>query len=272
MFFKSNRLEEKKEGEELLREVVKDKKQTLVIHYSCESFGNLEGRSPRINSINVRNLGTASTKTFSIHLQAQFKKKDLQNLSDADYDELEKALLDEFYAYVKDKSGYKWVHWNMRDANFGFDAIANRYRILEGSNIPDIPENSRYDLSRVLNFIYSYNFESHEPDGRLLNLARRNHITLKDALKGFDEAEAFDKKDYLKLHKSALRKVDVISDIVELAVKKRLKVATNKIALYGLSVPGIIEIIKNNWLLNAMAYIIVYVLGIWSQPLINSIF
>jgi len=32
----------------------------------------------------------------------------------------------------KDK---KWIHWNMRDVNFGFEAIVNRYKILGGKVI-----------------------------------------------------------------------------------------------------------------------------------------
>ena len=68
MFFTSKRLTERAEGLDLLREILKDKNKSVVIHYSCESFVTTHGRTPRVTSICMRYLGTAQTKSFSIHL------------------------------------------------------------------------------------------------------------------------------------------------------------------------------------------------------------
>jgi len=271
MFFKSKRLSERAEGLRILNEVLQDKSKSLVIHYSCESFITSHGKTPRVTSICVRYLGTAQTKSFSIHLQAQFDGKDFNNLTDSDYDLLEKKMLDSFYDFVKRHKNFKWIHWNMRDSNYGFEAISNRYRILKGKHF-EIDEDRRYDLPRILSNIYTHGYEKNQPDGRLLNLALRNGITTNDALKGSAEATAFDEKQYLKLHQSTLRKVDIIDSVIDRAAKGELKVHSKNWHIYGYTVPGIIEIVKNNWLLMALWSILIFILGALAQPAILNLF
>lgn len=271
MFFTSKRLEERSEGLDLLKEILKDKNKSIIIHYSCESFVTDHGRTPRVTSICMRYLKTAQTKSFSIHLQAQFDKMDFNNLSIEDFDILEKKMLDEFYEFMKNHKDYKWIHWNMRDSNFGFEAIANRYRILNGDSF-ELDADRRYDLPRILGKIYTYEYELSSPEGRLLNLANRNKITTKDTLKGEDEANAFDKKEYLSLHKSTLRKVDIIDSIIDRAYKNELKVNAKNKNIYGLTILGIFEIVKSNWLLFVIWTIGFSVLGAAVEPLIQKFF
>jgi hypothetical protein len=271
MFFTSKRLKERAEGLDQLKEILKDKNKSLIIHYSCESFITTHGRTPRVTSICMRYLGTAQTKSFSIHLQAQFEKKDFNNLTEPDYDELEKKMLDEFYDFAKKHKDFKWVHWNMRDSNYGFDAIANRYRILGGTAF-EIDEDRKYDFPRILVKIYTIRYEKNKPDGRLLNLANRNGISTIDTLKGVDESAAYDNKEYLKLHKSTLRKVDIIDSIIDRADKNELKVCAKKKHIYGLTIHGLIEIVKNNLLLILMWSLLIYILGAATEPIIQRLF
>lgn len=271
MFFTSKRLTERKDGFDQLNEILKDKNKSLIIHYSCESFVTSHGRTPRVTSICIRYLGTAQTKSFSIHLQAQFESKDFNNLNDADYDELEKKMLDEFYDFAKRHKDFKWVHWNMRDSNYGFDAIANRYRILGGEAF-EIDQDRKYDYPRILGKIYTYGYEKNKPDGRLLNLAVRNNISTIDALKGVDESTAFDNKEYLKLHKSTLRKVDLIDSLIYRTYKDELKVCVKKKHIYGLTIPGVIEIVKNNWILVVIWTLFFYIVGTATEPIIQRLF
>jgi len=271
MFFSSKRLDEREEGLNQLKDILKDKNKSLIIHYSCESFITSHGNTPRITSICIRYLGTAQTKSFSIHLQAQFDKKDFNNLTDLDYDELEKKMLDDFYKFAERHKDFKWVHWNMRDSNYGFDAIANRFRILGGKAF-EIDEDRKYDFPRILGKIYTYGYEKNKPDGRLLNLATRNNISTIDALKGIDESTAFDNKEYLKLHKSTLRKVDLIDSLIDRTDKNELKVCLKKKYIYGLTIPGIIEIVKNNWILVLIWTVLFYIIGAASEPIIQRIF
>lgn len=271
MFFSSKRLKERAEGLEQLKDILKDKNKALIIHYSCESFITTHGKTPRITSICIRNLGSSQTKSFSIHLQAQFEKMDFNDLTDDDYDVLELKMLAEFSDYVNQHKDFKWIHWHMRDSNYGFEAIANRYRILNGEPF-EISEDRKYDFPLILERIYSYGYEKDLPNGKLLNLADSNKISTIDALKGIEESRAFENKEYLKLHKSSLRKVDIIDTIIERTDKNELKVCARKKDIYGLTVLGIIEIIKNNWLLVILWSIIFWILGAATEPFIQRIF
>lgn len=189
-FLSSERLDDRRIGLKKIDELKTKKSRTLVIHYSCESFFVTHGRTPRVTSIAVRNRDNNTSVVFSIHLMAQIKGKDLSNLSSPDFDYLEKEMLKDFYTFLKKHQSYCWVHWNMRNPNFGFEAIDNRFKIL-GGNPRKIEDQFRFDLPEILGLIYTYNFEKHDSPtkGQLLNLSARNKISSRDALKGKDEAK-----------------------------------------------------------------------------------
>jgi hypothetical protein len=271
MFFTSKSLDEHREGKSVLNQILSDKNKAIIIHYSCESFVTNHGRTPRITSICIRYIGNAQTKSFSIHLQAQFDQKDFNNLSITEYDQSELKMLEEFYNFAKIHKDFRWIHWNMRDSNFGFEAIANRYRILGGTAF-EIDEDRRFDFPRILGKIFTNHYEEDRPDGRLLNLAVRNSISIRDVLKGVDEATAFDNQEYLKLHKSTLKKVDVIESIIDKTYKNELKVIATKKEIYGITIPGIIEMTKNNWLLILIWTIFIYTLGAVTEPSLQRLF
>lgn len=217
----------------------------IVIHYSCESFRNLnDGSSPRITSIAVRNLDNGQTQSFSLHYEAERDKINFHKIEQkADY--LEKRMLCAFYQFVQSRPNHKWLHWNMRDINYGFDAIAHRYRILEGEPT-DIPEAQRYDLARILPAIYGSEYAEHP---RMKNIIEMNQMTNQDFLDGEQEAEAFKNGEYVRLHQSTLRKTDVFSNIAEKAWLKNLKTKTKWWKHYGLGVRAraYIEIVYEHW-------------------------
>lgn len=122
---------------------------------------------------------------------------DFNNLSIKEYDQLEKKMLDDFYAFLERHRSFKWVHWNMRDSNDGFEAIANRHKILSG--IPHELEQDRlYNLAEIVGNIYTFRYET-DSKGRLLNIAQRNSITTKEALKGEDESKAFKERKSIRV-------------------------------------------------------------------------
>src|SRR3954451_24063231 len=93
---------------------------TLIVHYSCGGFYNrISGTSPRITSIAVRRLESGQTVSFSIHQTAERNKFDLSKI-DAEYDRLERQMLDEFFQFLERHQSHRWLHWNMRDINYGF--------------------------------------------------------------------------------------------------------------------------------------------------------
>jgi hypothetical protein len=143
------RIQKRNKARNTLSDLMSHPEHVVVIHYSCESFYDRpDGSSPRITSIAVRNLESAQTTSFSIHQMAKRNGYSIDQI-DQRYDHLEKMMLDEFYEYVRTHLTYKWLHWNMRDINYGFQAIAHRYRVLRGepveiyeANLVDKPASS----------------------------------------------------------------------------------------------------------------------------------
>jgi hypothetical protein len=247
--FNSPRLTKRRSGLDLLSQITKDKSKSFIIHYSCESFVTNHGRTPRVTSICIVNLMTSQTNSFSIHLQAQFVNLDFDNLTQSQYDMVELAMLTEFTDFVREHPTAKWVHWNMRDSNYGFLAINNRLRILNGQPYV-IPDDLKFDYPRILQLLYTDDYELNRPKGRLLNLAERNKISTINAMTGQEEADAFDNKEYLRLHMSTLRKVDIIQVIINKTESDELLVNSSKAKIYGLTFTGIIILVKETpWLL-----------------------
>lgn len=250
-----NKVQKRKKAKIKLAELMSKADQVVIIHYSCESFYDRpDGSSPRITSIAVRNLEARQTKSFSIHQVAERKGYSASAL-EQHYNQLEKLMLDEFYDYVNRHSSHIWLHWNMRDINYGFPAIAHRYQVLQG-NPEEINESKLVDLSPLLIAIYGVEYIQHP---RLKNLVDRNHIAHKDLLDGKAEAEAFINKEYVKLHQSTLRKVDTFANIVERAADGSLKTNSNWKDIYGSYPAAVIELIKENFIVSALVGFIGFV-------------
>lgn len=190
-----------------------DRSNVWVIHYSCESFYDRpNGASPRITSLAVRSLESAQTHSFSIHQVAERLKMPFSEI-EARYDELERQMLDAFYTHLGAHRGMKYLHWNMRDINYGFAAIDHRYEVLGGT--PTLVEDARkFDLSRILIDIYGVAYIGNP---RLEKLIEKNRMQPRDMMNGAEEAQAFVDGNYVGLHQSTLRKVDLLANIAERA-------------------------------------------------------
>jgi len=269
--FNSSRLRERKQGLEALNELLKSKAKCNVIHYSCESFVTNHGKTPRVTSICVMNLKSGQTKSFSIHLQAQISGLDFNNLDIDQYDDLEKDMLADFSSFVTQNATNRWIHWKMRDSNYGFEAINNRIKILKGATF-QIPDDFKYDFSKILELIFTYDYEVPKPNGRLLNLAKRNSISTFNAMTGKEEADAFDNKAYLQLHMSTLKKVDIIKSIIQRLENNELRVHARKRHIYGLTFNGIIAIIKETPSLWIIMSIVIYIISSVLEPVFQKIF
>src|SRR4051794_21798803 len=107
----------------------------LVVHYSCESFmDKLDGYSPRISSIAIMDVGTGQVYSFSIHQYAELEKISKDQI-EQHYDNLEKMMLDDYFAFLKKNNSRYYVHWNMRNSTYGFEALKHRYKVLGGTPI-----------------------------------------------------------------------------------------------------------------------------------------
>lgn len=239
----TGKFKKRKKAIELINDINENPSAYLLIHYSCESFIDTpNGNTPRITSIAVRYFDTAQTKSFSIHKTAELESIPTMEIYNH-YDQLERAMLDMFFDFVEHHKSHKWIHINMRDVNYGFEAINHRYSILGGKPFV-ISDNLKIDLPRVLIDKYGANYISHP---RMENLYSRNKFTMINFLTGKEEALAFQNREYVKLHLSTLRKIDNLHNLLIRDYDGNLKTDFSIVKFYGLSPQGIFYLIQENW-------------------------
>jgi len=258
------RIQVHKNAEEEIKRIWNKEEIVLIIHYSCEGFYEKpDGQTSRIASIVVKHLDSGQTKSFSIHSAAEIKGKSVDEI-EKNFDELEKDFLDDFFEYLKDHKNHYWVHWNMRNAKYGFEAINQRYRILGGIPVA-IDDKYKKDLSRIFDDLYGDDYI--EPP-KLQTLAEKNGFNTKDLLSGEDEAQAFQNKEYVKLHQSTLRKVELLEKYLKHSDGKNLKINSGMIKIYGVTPQGIFELIKNYWIFYLLFNIISFFIGAFASHVI----
>jgi hypothetical protein len=92
----------------------------------------------------------------------------------------------------------------MTNINYGFEALAHRYKVLtKNDDVPRIEDSKRFNLSSIILGVYGKNCVDHP---RMQSLMELNDGVHRDILAGKDEVEAFNAKEYIKLHKSTMRK------------------------------------------------------------------
>jgi hypothetical protein len=231
------RVEVRKNALQRLRDILKNPETVLIVHYSCESFfDRVDGASPRINSISVRFLGSGQHKSFSIYMFAERNHIPLNKISD-NYSHLEKALLDEFYEFVEKYRDFKWVHWSMTFVNYGFPALAHRYKVLGGSPV-NIPDTNLIDLAAHLKKIYGRNYIPRPP---LNNLILKNDLQSQQLMTGKEEAYALEAGKYIIVSQSTETKTYILSVILYKAADQRLKTDASILKLKFQNVKALIE-------------------------------
>ena len=226
-----------------LAELQRHEANAHIVHYSCEDFDErVDGSSPRITSLAIRNVDTERTRSFSIHQLAERHGVALGDIA-SHYDKLEKLMLDEFYEFVRNHQNDRWVHWNMRDTKFGFPAIEHRYRVLGGAPT-EIDDSRKYNLASLLIDLFS---PTYVKNPRLTELMKLNKISERDFLPGDAEAAAFANGEFVKLHHSTLRKVDNIANIYERTVNGTLKTNARCRDVYGGVLPYLVGHVQEHW-------------------------
>lgn len=234
-----------KKSRKTLDQLFRDATNVWIAHYSCESFYDRPaGASARITSIALRRLHSAQTISFSIHQKAEIEGVAPDQITNH-YDELEKKMLDDYFSHIGSHRGMHYLHWNMRDINYGFAAIEHRHRVLDGEPYI-IEEDTKHDLARILIDIYGKGYTDHP---RQQTLLEQNDIAPRDFMTGAEEAAAFEEGNYVGLHQSTLRKVDVIANIASHAHDRNLKVNTTWWEMNGGRLRNTINwIIEHTWM------------------------
>ncbi|OTG69578.1 hypothetical protein B9T25_03155 [Acinetobacter sp. ANC 4470] len=248
------KLKRRKDAKSKLKEINQKRENYYLIHYSCESFYDIkDGRTPRITSIAIRSFDSAQTHSFSIHKTAEQKKIGFEKISEY-YDELEKGMLKEYFEYLTTNKGSYYIHWNMRDINYGFQAIEHRFKVLGGKPYL-VDDDRKIDLARLLISFYGVRYTSHGDHGRLHSICELNKIKGKDMLNGKEEALAFNTKDFIKLHQSTLRKVDIMSNLLERVQDGTLITQARWSDKYGFHPKIFVELITQHWIWSAIVIV-----------------
>ena len=191
-----------------------------VIHYSCQGLNDDNGGySSRITSIAALHVASSTMHSFSIHLVAEIKKITRDEIHNH-YDEIEATMLEDFYQFIQNHQDCYWLHWNMSNINFGFETIEHRYRVLTEKQPPKVEDSKKHNLSSII----TEKFGKKSFDlPRMPSIMACNGGPHRDNLIGAEEAEAFKRKEYLKLHKSTMAKVYFFQSIYQKIQSNKLK-------------------------------------------------
>lgn len=251
-----SRVTDRKNGLTKLKEIDEHKNDYLVIHYSCESFYGLKGKSPKITSIAIENLEHGQAQLFAIYKTAEKMEIEFEQITDR-YPDIEKSMLDDFFTYVSKNESKKWLHWNMRDSIFGFKALEHRYEVL-GGDPEKIHDSNQINIASLLKKVYGPEYVA---DPKMHTLMEKNNLTPKHYLNGQDESKAFENAEYYELSLSTSGKVRMFSQIVNLAVDSKLLVDTPKKQLYGTSLQGYWQWFTESKLFKPISYLVSTVVG-----------
>lgn len=194
-----------------------------IIHYSCQSlYDDNEALSPRITSIAVDHYATEQAVSFSTHSIAEELHIPRESVRER-FDEVERKLLQDFYAFVRDRRDKYWVHWNMRNLTFGFEHLEHRFRVLTGHDGPVIPVERRLNLNDLLADRYGGGYAKHP---KLLSLMELNGGVHRHFLNGMEEVQAFQNNEFIRMHNSTLSKIGFLHIVVRKLVHGKLKTAS----------------------------------------------
>ena len=177
-----------------IRELELTKNLIRVIHYGCESWFNVKDRPVSIACIAIVDFKTREEISFSI--------------TDT-IDEPEKYLLERYYKYLRESPDARYVHWNMKSSDFGFEAIDNRYRYLFNEEQPySVPKEFRYDLDDLIAYKYGEGYMDHP---KLYNLGSTYRFAKRYILSGKEEADKFASQSFGDIKRSTVEKAHLIT-------------------------------------------------------------
>lgn len=216
----------------------------FAVHYSLQRLR----RSPTdtllpVAAIAVRNIASGEQTAFSMSAAAEAAGIDLRAGADEDrLLQIEYALLFNFNDFMDHHRDCRFVHWYMRDARFGFEALGARFRHvaaqvlkqLHGTrNIAsaslfgygqaklrvaiELERERRIDLASIVRQGFGIG-----PVG-LRDLAEANALSLAELIDGKDEPSAFVQGKHARLAWSSATKARLIAELAGLARRGGLK-------------------------------------------------
>ena len=91
--------------------------------------------------------------------------------------------------------------------------------------------------------LFSVHYINHP---RMINIIKYNHISTIDLLTGKEEADAFNAGEYMKLHKSTLRKIDCFESLLTRVEEGKFKNMSSAIQKYGVTPKALMDLADKN--------------------------
>ncbi|MBC1983030.1 hypothetical protein [Listeria booriae] len=255
-----SRITDRKQALKLLKEIDTSKKDYFIIHYSSESFFELKGRSPRITSIAIEDLGSGQCELFAIYKTAEKMGENFTTITTDNYSEIERNMLKDYFDFISRNQNKKWIHWQMRDSIYGFKAIEHRYEVLTENNSPfqQIPDSNKINIATLFEMLYGPNYV---PDPKMVSLMEKNDLKPRNFLPGKEEAKAFTEGSYYELSMSTAGKVRMFSNMLNYAIDKKLKTNTSTMSLYGTGIKAVWLSLKELPFFIPVTWILTTILG-----------
>lgn len=188
-----------------LRQAYERGEAVLAIHYASASLFKAKDSPVSVSCIAVTDLQDDSTRAFS-----------MSDFNGDSAEDRERQLLKSFFEFLTDRQDAKIIHWNMDKADYGFEALASRYRWLIGSDVPYRPSNDRlFDLDQFLTETYGEGYVTHP---KLPSLVALNRVNQRYWLSGKNEAEKAEEGDYSAIQRSTSEKSRAIGELFRLFV------------------------------------------------------
>lgn len=220
-----------------LKKTTEDSSKVLFIHYSAsntlddDDYGNI---SPIITSIVIKSLDGQIDKQFAIHLEADKADIPKEQIQDS-YRELELRILRLYNDFVKRHRDCFWIHWDMKNIHFGFEAIKHRYEKIFGdlSDYCEVPSTNKKNLRNIIEGMYGENFVSGADTLKSLLLCNSDNVEDNRYLSFDNESTQFENKNFSAVIRSVDLKVDFIKKATNnLSYKKLIVSNRNNYAIF----------------------------------------
>jgi hypothetical protein len=221
----------------------------FVLHYARDNFGSPIGR---VTALVARNLGSGQTRLFSI-LKTAPPLTTIAAISTAQLNAIEHQVLGDFFAFVGQHQNHFWLHWNMRDARFGFEQLEDRFRALGGSPVV-VPDFHKVDLANRMFDLFGDRYAA-APD-RLRTLALKNGLNVSEFMDGEAQGAAIAAGDYEPVEASILKKVDALYVIADKAHSGNLKTDGSWWDRHGGTVNAVGHWVATHWVLTLTGFIL----------------
>jgi len=212
-----------------LKKLVEDPSQVFCVHYSQsqtydDDYGNI---SPIITAIVIKSMDEKTDKQFAIHFEADKAGIPKDQIQDS-YRELEMRMLKSYNDFVKRHNQCLWVHWDMKNIHFGFEAIKHRYeKIFENlSDYSEIASSNKQNVRLALEGMYGEKFASGPDKMKSLIALNNGGINEPNYLSQELESSEFESKNFKGVIDSVDCKVEFLKKAVKKLVDRKLSVQT----------------------------------------------